>query len=104
MENKPKPECVAGGKIILQLYITGMSENSVRAIQNITQICDRYPAGQFDLEIIDIYKNPSVAEEQKIVFSPSLVRQQPLPKKTFIGDLSDMEKVIRGLGVTFKEL
>jgi circadian clock protein KaiB len=103
MENKSKPGCVVGEKIILKLYITGMSENSVSAIKNITQICDRYPVGQFDLEIIDIYKNPSVAEEQKIVFSPSLVKQRPLPKKTFIGDLSDMEKVILGLGVTFKE-
>ena len=103
MENKLKPECIIKEKIVLQLYITGMSENSMRAIQNITQLCDRYLEGHFELEIIDIYKNPSVAEEQKIVFSPSLIRLLPLPKKTFIGDLSDMKKVILGLGVTFKE-
>jgi circadian clock protein KaiB len=88
--------------IVLQLYITGMSESSIRAIQNITRLCDQYLSGRYDLEIIDIYKNPGVAEEQKIVFSPSLIRRFPLPKKTFIGDLSDTEMVIRGLGVTFK--
>jgi circadian clock protein KaiB len=103
MANKTQLEQVRKEKFFLQLYITGMSENSVRAIQNITQICTRYLENQFDLEIIDIYKNPSVAEEQMIVFSPSLIRQFPLPKKTLIGDLSDTKKVISGLGISFKE-
>jgi circadian clock protein KaiB len=80
-----------------------MSENSIRAVQNITRLCEQYLTGRFDLEIIDIYKNPSVTEEQEIVFSPSLIRQLPLPKKTFIGDLSDTKKVILGLGISFKE-
>jgi circadian clock protein KaiB len=103
MENKPKVERIVKGKIILQLYIAGMSENSVRAIQNITQLCENYLTGNFDLEIIDIYKKPSVAEEQRIIFSPSLIRQYPLPKKTFIGDLSDTKRVALGLGISFKE-
>jgi circadian clock protein KaiB len=103
MQNKSKIEFGVSGKVSLQLYITGMSENSQRAIQNITRICDRYLAGRFDLEIIDIYKNPSLAEEQKIIFSPSLVRQFPLPRRTFIGDLSDTGKVVLGLGITLKE-
>jgi circadian clock protein KaiB len=80
-----------------------MSENSVRAVQNITLLCDKYLNGRVDLEIIDIYKNPSAAEEQMIVFSPSLIRQFPLPKRVFIGDLSDAKKVILGLGIAFKE-
>jgi circadian clock protein KaiB len=103
MKNKSKFEYVNDGKIFLQLYITGMSENSVRAIKNITQLCDQYLHDRVDLKIIDIYKNPSVAEEQEIIFSPSLIRQLPLPKMTFIGDLSDAKKVIVGLGITLKE-
>jgi circadian clock protein KaiB len=103
MKNRSKPECIGKGKIFLRLFITGMSENSTRAVQNITLLCDQYLEGLIDLEIIDIYKNPSVAEEQMIVFSPSLVRQYPLPKKTFIGDLSDAKKVILGLGIALKE-
>jgi circadian clock protein KaiB len=103
MENKSKFEIIVKEKIVLQLYITGMSENSVHAIQNITQLCDQCPKDRFDLEIIDIYKNPSVAEEQKIVFSPSLIRQFPLPKKILIGDLSDTKKLMLGLGISFKE-
>ncbi len=103
MENNPKIEYIVEEKIILQLYIAGMSENSVHAIQNIKQLCEQYLTDHFDLEIIDIYKNPSVAEEQRIVFSPSLIRQFPLPKRTFIGDLSDTKKVALGLGILFKE-
>jgi circadian clock protein KaiB len=103
MKDKSKFEFDIRGKIILRLYIAGMSENSVLAIQNITQLCNQYPKDHFDLEIIDIYKNPSVAEEQRIVFSPSLIRQFPLPRKILIGDLSDTKKVILALGITFKE-
>jgi circadian clock protein KaiB len=103
MKNKSKLENIGKGKLFLRLYITGMSQNSVRAIQNITLLCDQYLRGRVDLEIIDIYKNPAAAEEQEIVFSPSLIRQFPLPKKTFIGDLSDVKKVILGLGITPKD-
>jgi len=103
MKNKLNLEIIDKGKIVLQLYITGMSENSVRAIQNITKFCDIYLKDRCDLEIIDIYKNPAIAEEQKIVFSPSLIRQLPLPRRVLIGDLSDTKKILYGLGINFKE-
>jgi len=103
MKNKFTSEAVAQGKMILKLYITGMSENSLHAVENIREICRCYPKDFVDLEIIDIYQNPSVAEEQKIVFSPSLIRHFPLPVKTLIGDLSDIKKVTLGLGIAIKE-
>ncbi|MBL0153420.1 MAG: circadian clock KaiB family protein [Chitinophagaceae bacterium] len=90
-------------KIVLQLYITGMSDNSRRAIQNITRLCDQYPERRFDLEIIDIYKDPALAEQRKIVFSPSLIRLFPLPRRTFIGDMSDTRQLVIALGINFKE-
>ena len=103
MKNRLLSEAVAREKMILKLYITGMSENSLHAVENIREICGKYPKDFIDLEIIDIYKNPSVAEEQKIIFSPSLIRQYPLPVKTLIGDLSDIKKVTLGLGIAIKE-
>jgi circadian clock protein KaiB len=87
-------------KFILQLYVSGMTENSMLAIENIRRICDKCLKGHFELEIIDLYKNPMVAEEQEIVFSPSLIKVLPLPRKMMIGRFSDREKVIRGLGIT----
>ena len=90
-------------KVVLQLFVSGMSSNSMQAIENIKQLCEEHLEGAFDLEIIDIYKNPELAAEQHIVFSPSLIKQLPLPKKTLIGTLSDSEKVVRALGIAFKK-
>lgn len=90
---------VVHGKLILQLYVSGMSPKSMEAIENIERICKTHLDGAFDLEIIDIYKNPEIAMNQQIVFSPSLIKLLPLPKKTMIGTFSDAKKVILGLGI-----
>ena len=90
------------GKLILQLYVSGMSPKSMEAIENIKELCDQHLKDAFELEIIDIYKHPERAVEQHIVFSPSLIKQLPLPKKTLIGTLSQTDKVIKALGIAFK--
>ena len=73
------------------------------AIENIKRLCDTHLEGAFDLEIIDLYKNPEAANINQIVFSPSLVKHLPAPKKTLVGDFSDTRKVIKGLGIIVKE-
>ena len=90
------------GKMVLKLYVSGMSPKSMEAIENINRLCHEYLEDAFDLEIIDLYKHPEIAAEQQIVFSPSLIKRLPLPKKTLVGTFSDKEKVIRALGVSFK--
>ena len=102
MKNKGTPEFIVEDKLILQLYVSGMSPKSMEAIENIKRLCDEYLKDAFELEIIDIYKNPEVTTHQQIVFSPSLIKKLPLPKKTLIGNFSDTEKVIKALGITFK--
>ena len=101
-KNNSTPHVIIEGKLVLQLYVSGMSPKSLEAIQNIKRLCDEYLNDAFELEIIDIYKNPELASEQSIVFSPSLIKHLPLPKKTLIGNFSDTEKVIKGLGIIFK--
>lgn len=103
MKDEETQAFIAGGKLILQLYVSGMSPKSMKAIENIKKICDEHLEDAFELEIIDLYKNPERASEQQIVFSPSLIKSLPLPKKTLIGTFSDTGKVIRGLGIMFKE-
>jgi circadian clock protein KaiB len=103
MEDHQKNEFVVEGKLVLQLYVSGMSPKSMEAIENIKQLCDEHLQDAFELEIIDLYKNPDVASEQQIVFSPSLIKQLPLPKKTLVGTFADTEKVIKGLGIRIKE-
>jgi circadian clock protein KaiB len=103
MEANPDMVFPTEGKLILQLFVSGMSPKSMQAIENIKRLCDTYLEGAFDLEIIDIYKNPDAASTYQVVFSPSLIKQLPLPKKTLIGSFSDTQKVIKGLGIRVKE-
>jgi circadian clock protein KaiB len=70
---KKKTEYTSEGKLVLQLYVSGMSPKSMEAIENIKRLCDEYLKGAFELEIVDLYKNPDAASLQQIVFSPSLV-------------------------------
>jgi circadian clock protein KaiB len=103
MGKRNKSILVKEGKLVLQLFVSGMSPKSMEAIENINRLCDEYLEDSFDLEIIDLYKHPELASEQQIVFSPSLIKRFPLPKKTLVGTFSDTEKVIKGLGISFKE-
>jgi circadian clock protein KaiB len=103
LKKKQKAKIFVEGKLKLQLYVSGMSQRSMEAIENIKQLCDEHLQGAFELEIVDLYKNPEIASEQHIVFSPSLIRQFPLPKKTLVGNFSDTEKVIKGLGISLNE-
>ncbi len=90
-------------RLSLQLYVSGMSAKSMEAIGNIKKLCSEYLKDAFELQIIDIYKHPEVAIKEQIVFSPSLIKNLPLPKKTLVGNFSNTEKVVRALGITFKK-
>jgi len=81
---------------ILSLFVTGILPNSTRAIVNINAICEKYLKGRYELEIIDIYQQPSLAISEKIVAVPVLIRRFPLPEIRMIGDLSDIGKVLNG--------
>jgi circadian clock protein KaiB len=83
-----------------RLYIAGSNLNSNRAIKSIRELCrSLYPA-QCELEIIDLYQQPSLAKRDDIVAAPALIKRYPPPIRTFVGDLSDRGKVLSGLGIT----
>lgn len=84
-------------RYVLRLYVTGVTARSVRAIENMKAICEEYLHGRYDLEIIDIYKQPALAKGEQIIAAPTLVRKLPLPLRRFVGDLSQKECVLLGL-------
>ena len=86
-----------GDKYILRLFITGISPHSAQAIINSKAICEKYLKGRYELEVIDIYQQPSLALEEEIIAIPVLIKKYPLPEERVIGDLSDTEKVLSGL-------
>jgi circadian clock protein KaiB len=84
-------------KYLLKLYITGQTPRSERAIANLRRICEEELASQYEMVIIDILERPQLAEDEKILATPMLIKQLPPPLRRIIGDLSDTEKVILGL-------
>ena len=76
-------------KWVLRLYIAGQTPRSLTAISNLHQICEEHLTGRFDIEVIDLLQNPGLANGDKIIAIPTLVRTLPEPVRKIIGDLSD---------------
>ena len=93
---KPPP------RMLLRLYIAGTSERSTQAIQNARRICDEHLAGRYQLEVIDLFQQPALAKDHKILAVPTLIRALPIPLRRFIGDLSEEDVVIIGLDLQAK--
>jgi circadian clock protein KaiB len=87
---------------LLRLYVTGTTPQSVRAIANIKKICEEHLKGRYDLEVIDLYQNPSLAKGEQIIAAPTLIKKLPLPLRRMIGDLSNTDRVLVGLDLTAK--
>lgn len=86
-------------RYVLRLFVTGTTSRSQRAISNMRKICEDELAGQYSMEIIDVYENPEATREHQVIATPTLVKILPEPLRRIIGDLSDREKVLAGLGL-----
>ena len=87
-------------KYVLKLYVTNKTVNSETALNTLKHILDKDLKGLYKLKVVDVVKNPQLAEEDKILATPALVRLLPPPVRKIIGDLSDKEKVLLGLDLT----
>jgi len=97
------PEADAGvaaeERYVLRLYVTGMSLCSMHAIANLRAICEAHLRGRYDLEVVDVYRQPERAEAAQLIAAPTLVKERPLPMSRLIGDLSDVRRVLAGLAI-----
>ena len=97
-EDKKQPDYV------LKLFISGATKKSMRAISNIQKICQDHLGGIYQLDVVDISQQPDMLRDEQIVAVPTLIKKLPLPLRRIIGDLSDTEKVLVGLGLEEKIL
>ncbi len=86
-------------KVILTLYVAGSTPRSERAIENIHRIVSDFLKGDCGIEVIDVLEEPGKAEDARILVTPTLVREEPRPERRIVGDLSDTEKVLKGLNI-----
>ena len=84
---------------LLKLYVAGKGTRAEAAIANLRHLCETELPGQYELEVIDIIERPELAEEARILATPTLIKQLPPPLRRVIGDLSDKEKLLLGLDV-----
>jgi circadian clock protein KaiB len=88
-----------GPEYVLHLYITGVTPNSTRAVRNIKEICEEHLRGRYELQIIDIYQQPALAQEEDLIGVPTLIKLRPGLVRRLVGDLSDRNRVLTVLGL-----
>ncbi|MCW6511924.1 circadian clock KaiB family protein [Lichenifustis flavocetrariae] len=100
MSDLNKPEVAdENGHYHLRLYVAGQTVKSMAAFANLKRVCEEHLAGRYDIEVIDLVKNPQLAAGDQILAIPTLVRRLPEPLKRMVGDLSNTEKVLVGLDI-----
>jgi circadian clock protein KaiB len=90
---------VSASRHLLRLYVTGTTPGSTRAIQQVRRVCDKHLNGRYDLEVIDIYQLPSLARNDQIIATPTLIKVLPAPLRRLIGDLSNVSSVLFGMDI-----
>jgi circadian clock protein KaiB len=86
-------------KFVLRLYVTGMTSRSTRAIRIVRAVCEEHLPGNYDLEIVDVYQQPTRIQEDQVFAIPTLVKTHPSPLRRIIGDMSDRTRLMHGLGL-----
>jgi len=81
----------------LRLYVAGQTIKSLQAFANLKRICEEHLGGKYQIEVVDLMKNPELAKGDQIFAIPTLVRKLPEPVRKIIGDLSNTERVLVGL-------
>src|ERR1700691_3890728 len=84
---------------MLRLFVSGFTPRSQRAIDNLRAICERYLAGRYRIEVVDLFLSPGLAHDEQIIATPTLLKLLPLPTRRIIGDLSQLEKVLHALDI-----
>ena len=90
-------------KYVLRLYVTGLTPRSTKAIANVKEICEKYLKDRYELEVVDIYQQPKLAQGEQIIAAPTLIKKLPLPLRRLIGDMSDTEKFLVGIDLKPKK-
>lgn len=83
-----------------RLYLAGPTPQSTRALVNIRKFCENHLPGRYELEVLDLLRHPQLAQTDQVIAAPTLARISPLPVRRFIGDLSQTDRILKGLGLT----
>ena len=91
-------------KFVLRLYIAGTTARSQQALRMVSDICEHELAGRCELEVIDLYQQPTLARGEQIIAAPTLIRRLPAPLRKVIGSMADKERLLVGLDIKPKKV
>jgi circadian clock protein KaiB len=86
-------------KFKFELYTAEGTENSTLAFGNLVSLCKTHLAGHYEIEVIDVLRDPQRALAQNIRMTPTLLKISPSPKRTIVGTLSQTQRVMAALGI-----
>jgi circadian clock protein KaiB len=81
------------------LYVAGRTSRSITAITNLRRLGEAHLSGQYELRVVDVVEDPDAAERERILTTPTLIKEEPAPVRRVTGDLSDGRKVLLGLAI-----
>jgi circadian clock protein KaiB len=89
-------------RYVLRLFVTGMTPRSTRAIRAVRALCEERLKDRFELEIVDVYQQPHLIQDEQVVATPTLIKYQPAPLRRIIGDMTDIHRLCFGLGLAYE--
>jgi circadian clock protein KaiB len=102
-QSAPATHSCVPSRYKLRLYVAGLTSRSTASIQSVKQICEDFLKDRYDLEVVDIYREPKLTKSEQIIAAPTLIKKLPLPLRRLIGDMRDKNKVLVGLDLKKKE-
>ncbi len=96
---KKRRAMLKGQLYVLRLYTSGSTPRSARAIRNLKRICESRLEGRYQLDVIDIYQQPGRAQRDQIIATPTLIKEEPSPRRVLVGDFSRDDRVLAGLSL-----
>ncbi len=90
-------------RYVLRLYIAGLTPRSVSAIASVKKTCEEHLQGRYELEVVNLYDNPTLAKGEQIIAAPTLIKELPLPLRRLIGDMANEKKLLVGLDLREKD-
>jgi circadian clock protein KaiB len=88
---------------VLVLYVAGINTRSAAAIRNVTQICEENLKDRYELKVIDLYQQPTLAKGEQIIAAPTLIKKLPFPLRRIIGDMANKDRILVGLDLRPKK-
>jgi circadian clock protein KaiB len=92
-----------GQRYVLRLYVAGINPKSSAAIRTVTEVCEEHLKDRYELEIVDLYQQPTLAKGEQIIAVPTLIKKLPVPLRRFIGDMANKERILVGLDLRPKK-